>query len=48
VAQQLSGDVRGFLSLPERVDAVTSADLQRVAAHYLQPGNRSFIDRRAK
>jgi zinc protease len=44
-AQQVWGDPRRWLSLPERLDAVTAAEVQRVAAKYLTAANRSVIDR---
>jgi zinc protease len=48
VAQQLWGDARLFLALPERIDQVTGAELQKVAAKYLVTQNRSVIDRRPR
>jgi len=37
----LAGDWNGFLDLPERVAAVTAADVQRVAKTYLRRSNRT-------
>jgi predicted Zn-dependent peptidase len=48
VAQEVWGDARRYLALPEQIDAVSAADVQRVAARYLTAGNRSIIDRRPK
>jgi zinc protease len=46
MAQAVWGDLHEFLALPERLDAVTPADVQRVAATYLVPTNRAVIERR--
>ncbi len=48
VAQQVWGDARVYLRLPAKIDGVSSADLQRVAAKYLTAANRSMIDRRVR
>ena len=44
--QVLWGDAQVVRRIPQWIDAVTSADIQRVAATYLTPANRSVIDRR--
>lgn len=44
--QVLWGDAQVVSQVPEWIDAVTSAQIQRVAATYLTPANRSVIDRR--
>jgi predicted Zn-dependent peptidase len=46
LAQLLGGDA-GFLNeIPARIDAVTSADVQRVASTYLVAANRTVVDRK--
>jgi predicted Zn-dependent peptidase len=44
--QTLWGDAGVVNKIPGWIDAVTSADLQRVAATYLTTANRSVIDRK--
>jgi zinc protease len=44
-AQTLWGDANVVNRVPGWIDAVTAADLQRVAAKYLVPANRVAIDR---
>lgn len=44
--QVLWGDAKVVSQVPEWIDAVTSAQMQRVAATYLTKANRSVIDRR--
>lgn len=44
--QALWGDARVVNQVPQWIDAVTSAQIQRVAATYLTKANRSVIDRR--
>jgi zinc protease len=39
----LAGDPRHFLATPAKYDAVTPADVQRVAREYLTDGNRTMI-----
>jgi predicted Zn-dependent peptidase len=45
VAQLLLGDASALNTIPAEIEAVTSADLQRVAAKYLTVANRTVIDR---
>ncbi|MBS0212245.1 MAG: insulinase family protein [Proteobacteria bacterium] len=45
VLQALWGDANVANQIPGRIDAVTSADVQRVAATYLTHANRSIIER---
>jgi predicted Zn-dependent peptidase len=44
-AQALWGDANKLNEIPDWIDAVTSADLQRVARTYLTTPNRVVIDR---
>ena len=44
--QALWGDAKVIDRVPQWIDAVTAADVQRVAGIYLVPSNRSTIDRR--
>jgi zinc protease len=44
--QALWGDAKVANQVPDWIDSVTSADLQRTAATYLTRANRSVIDRR--
>ncbi|HVT18211.1 MAG TPA: pitrilysin family protein [Thermoanaerobaculia bacterium] len=44
--QLFTGDAALVNALPARISAVTSADVQRVAATYLTAANRTVIDRR--
>jgi zinc protease len=46
LAQLFDGDPGSVNALPARIAAVTSADVQRVAAAYLTATNRTVIDRR--
>lgn len=46
VMQTLWGDANAINKIPALIDAVTSADLQRVAKTYLTRANRTVIDRR--
>jgi predicted Zn-dependent peptidase len=46
VQQLFSGTTSLVGEFPARIAAVTSADLQRVAATYLTPANRTVVDRR--
>ncbi|MBS0194745.1 MAG: insulinase family protein [Proteobacteria bacterium] len=45
VLQALWGDAGIANQIPDRIDTVTSADVQRVAATYLTHANRSIIER---
>jgi zinc protease len=46
LAHTLTGDASKLNELPGQIRAVTAADLQRVAAKYLAPTNRTVVDRR--
>jgi len=46
LAQLLGGDASFVNEIPGKIDAVTAADLKRVAAAYLIPANRTWVDRR--
>jgi zinc protease len=46
LAQLLGGDASFVNEIPGKIDAVTVADLKRVAAAYLTPANRTWVDRR--
>lgn len=46
IAQLLGGDASFVNEVPGKIDAVTVADLKRVAATYLTPANRTWVDRR--
>jgi predicted Zn-dependent peptidase len=46
VAQLLMGNAAAINDLPGQIDAVTSADLQRVANTYLTVANRTVVDRK--
>jgi predicted Zn-dependent peptidase len=48
IAQALNGQAAFLNTIPARIQAVTSADLQRVAAQYLARTNRTVIDRQPK
>ena len=45
ILQALWGDAAMANRIPDRIDAVTAADVQRVAATYLTDGNRSVVER---
>jgi len=45
LAQLLGGDASFVNEVPGKIDAVTVADLKRVAAAYLTPANRTWVDR---
>ncbi len=45
LAQLLLGDGNALNTIPADIDAVTVADLQRVAAKYLTAANRTVVDR---
>jgi zinc protease len=44
VAQLLTGSAAGINELPGQIDAVTAADIQRVATTYLTVANRTVVD----
>jgi zinc protease len=46
LAQLLGGSAAELNEIPARIDAVTSADLQRVASTYLTAANRTVVDRK--
>ena len=46
LAQLLGGSAASLNEIPEKLDAVTSADLQRVASTYLTAANRTVVDRK--
>jgi predicted Zn-dependent peptidase len=46
LARLLGGDASFVNEVPGKIDAVTVADLKRVAAAYLTPANRTWVDRR--
>ncbi|HSB62008.1 MAG TPA: pitrilysin family protein [Vicinamibacteria bacterium] len=46
VAQLLGGSAASLNDLPAQIDAVSSADLRRVAATYLTVANRTVVDRK--
>jgi len=46
LAQLLMGDATEVNEIPARLDAVTSADLKRVASTYLTVENRTVVDRK--
>jgi predicted Zn-dependent peptidase len=46
VAQLLTGSAASVNDIPGQIDAVTSADVQRVAATYLTVANRTVVDRK--
>jgi predicted Zn-dependent peptidase len=46
LAQLLSGSAASLNEIPEKLEAVTSADLQRVASTYLTAANRTVVDRK--
>jgi predicted Zn-dependent peptidase len=46
IAQLLTGNAAAINDIPGQIDAVTSADVQRVAARYLTVANRTYIDRK--
>jgi predicted Zn-dependent peptidase len=46
LAQLLMGDANALNTIPADVDAVTVADLKRVAARYLTKANRTVVDRK--
>jgi predicted Zn-dependent peptidase len=46
LAQLLLGDAAALNNIPPQIDAVTGADLKRVAGKYLTVANRTVVDRR--
>lgn len=46
LAQLLTGSANSVNEVPARLEAVTAADLQRVASTYLTVANRTVVDRR--
>lgn len=46
IAQLLHGDANALNTIPGDIEAVTSADLRRVAAKYLSVANRTVVDRK--
>jgi predicted Zn-dependent peptidase len=46
LAQLLMGDANAINTIPADIDAVTVADLKRVAARYLTKPNRTVVDRK--
>jgi predicted Zn-dependent peptidase len=46
LAQLLTGNAAFVNEVPEKLEAVTSADLQRVASTYLTVANRTVVDRK--
>jgi predicted Zn-dependent peptidase len=46
LAQLFTGNAASINELPGRIETVTSADLQRVAATYLTAANRTVVDRK--
>ena len=46
LAQLLGGDASFVNEVPGKIDAVAATDLKRVAATYLTPANRTWVDRR--
>ncbi len=46
IAQLLYGDANKVNRYAQQIGQVSTADIQRVAAHYLTIGNRSWIDRK--
>ena len=46
LAQLVGGDASFINEIPGKIDAVTAADLKRVALTYLTPANRTWVDRR--
>jgi predicted Zn-dependent peptidase len=46
LAQLIMGDANALNDVPAQIEAVTAADLQRVAAKYLTVANRTVVDRR--
>jgi predicted Zn-dependent peptidase len=46
LAQLLMGDANALNQIPAQIDAVTSADLARVASTYLTVPNRTVVDRK--
>jgi zinc protease len=46
IAQLLTGSAASVNDIPGQIDAVTPADVQRVAATYLTVANRTVIDRK--
>jgi predicted Zn-dependent peptidase len=45
IAQLLYGDANALNTIPADIEAVTAADLRRVAARYLTAANRTVVDR---
>ena len=46
LAELVLGDANAVNTIPADIESVTSADLQRVAAKYLTPANRTVVDRK--
>jgi zinc protease len=46
LAQLVLGDANAVNTIPADIESVTPADLQRVAAKYLTPANRTVVDRK--
>jgi zinc protease len=46
IAQLVSGDANTINTIPDDIEAVTPADVRRVAARYLTAANRTVVDRR--
>jgi predicted Zn-dependent peptidase len=46
IAQLLHGDANTLAAIPAEIEAVTAADLRRVAAKYLTAANRTVVDRK--
>jgi predicted Zn-dependent peptidase len=46
IAQLLTGSAASVNDIPAQIDAVTAADVQRVAAAYLTVANRTVVDRK--
>jgi predicted Zn-dependent peptidase len=46
LAQLLTGNAASINEVPDKLEAVTAADLQRVATTYLTVANRTVVDRK--